>query len=110
MIVLKLDVRSYIYLKTIALQQGILVVLRVERRSCWQLLTYTAGPVNKQTPKQELEKLPANERADKEPRQASLAERSKALAQGASPQGRGLEPHSCHISCCRCPAKSRYYT
>ena len=26
----------------------------------------------------------------------SLAERSKALAQGASPQGRGFEPHSCH--------------
>ena len=26
----------------------------------------------------------------------SLAEWSKALAQGASPQGRGLEPHSCH--------------
>ena len=37
MIVLKLDVRSYIHLKTIALQQCILVVLRVERRSCWQL-------------------------------------------------------------------------
>ena len=27
----------------------------------------------------------------------SLAEWSKALAQGASPQGRGLEPHSCHF-------------
>ena len=27
----------------------------------------------------------------------SLAERSKALAQGASPQGRGFEPHSCHV-------------
>ena len=27
----------------------------------------------------------------------SLAEWSKALASGASPQGRGLEPHSCHI-------------
>ena len=26
----------------------------------------------------------------------SLAEWSKALAQGASPQGRGFEPHSCH--------------
>ena len=26
----------------------------------------------------------------------SLAERSKALAPGASPQGRGFEPHSCH--------------
>ena len=26
----------------------------------------------------------------------SLAEWSKALASGASPQGRGLEPHSCH--------------
>jgi hypothetical protein len=29
----------------------------------------------------------------------SLAEWSKALAQGASPQGRGLEPHSCHSLC-----------
>ena len=29
--------------------------------------------------------------------QDSLAEWSKALAQGASPQGRGLEPHSCHV-------------
>ena len=47
MIVLKLDVRSYIHLKTIALQQGILVVLRVERRSCWQLLTYTDKHPNK---------------------------------------------------------------
>ena len=28
----------------------------------------------------------------------SLAEWSKALAQGASPQGRGFEPHSCHVS------------
>ena len=28
--------------------------------------------------------------------QDSLAEWSKALAQGASPQGNGLEPHSCH--------------
>ena len=28
--------------------------------------------------------------------QDSLAELSKALAQGASPQGRGFEPHSCH--------------
>ena len=27
----------------------------------------------------------------------SLAEWSKALAQGASPQGRGFEPHSCHV-------------
>ena len=35
-----------------------------------------------------------------EPRTASgtdsLAEWSKALAPGASPQGRGFEPHSCH--------------
>ena len=30
-------------------------------------------------------------------KQDSLAERSKALASGASPQGRGFEPHSCHI-------------
>ena len=28
----------------------------------------------------------------------SLAEWSKALAQGASPQGRGFEPHSCHLT------------
>ena len=31
-------------------------------------------------------------------RQDSLAEWSKALASGASPQGRGFEPHSCHSS------------
>ena len=32
----------------------------------------------------------------------SLAEWSKALASGASPEGRGLEPHSCHFVClCR---------
>ena len=30
--------------------------------------------------------------------QDSLAEWSKALAQGASPQGRGFEPHSCHFA------------
>ena len=30
--------------------------------------------------------------------QDSLAEWSKALAPGASPQGRGFEPHSCHFS------------
>ena len=29
--------------------------------------------------------------------QDSLAERSKAVAQGPIPQGRGLEPHSCHL-------------
>ena len=29
--------------------------------------------------------------------QDSLAEWSKALAPGASPQGRGFEPHSCHL-------------
>ena len=29
--------------------------------------------------------------------QDSLAEWSKALAKGASPQGRGFEPHSCHL-------------
>ena len=28
-----------------------------------------------------------------------MAEWSKALASGASPQGRGLEPHSCHLRC-----------
>ena len=28
----------------------------------------------------------------------SLAEWSKALASGASPKGRGFEPHSCHFS------------
>ena len=33
----------------------------------------------------------------------SLAEWSKALASGASPKGRGFEPHSCHI--CR-PARN----
>ena len=27
----------------------------------------------------------------------ALAERSKAVAQGAIPQGRGLEPHSCQF-------------
>ena len=32
----------------------------------------------------------------------SLAEWSKALAPGASPQGRGFEPHSCHF-CCAAP-------
>ena len=30
-------------------------------------------------------------------KQDSLAEWSKALASGASPQGRGFEPHSCHV-------------
>ena len=30
--------------------------------------------------------------------QDSLAERSKAVAQGAIPKGRGLEPHSCHVA------------
>ena len=30
--------------------------------------------------------------------QDSLAERSKAVAQGAIPKGRGLKPHSCHFS------------
>ena len=37
--------------------------------------------------------------------QDSLAERSKAVAQGAIPQGRGFEPHSCHFtpfSICDC--------
>ena len=33
--------------------------------------------------------------------QDSLAEWSKALAQGASPQGRGFEPHSCHLQITR---------
>ena len=32
----------------------------------------------------------------------SLAEWSKALAQGASPQGRGFEPHSCHFAFRNC--------
>ena len=31
----------------------------------------------------------------------SLAEWSKALASGASPQGRGFEPHSCHFTHCQ---------
>ena len=30
-------------------------------------------------------------------RHDSLAERSKAVAQGAIPKGRGFEPHSCHF-------------
>ena len=30
--------------------------------------------------------------------QDSLAERSKAVAQGATPQGRGLDPRSCHFA------------
>ena len=59
--------------------------------SLYFALTYIAGCVNKKTPRQELAKLPAKERADKEPRQDSLAEGSKELAQGAGPQGRGLE-------------------
>ena len=29
--------------------------------------------------------------------QDSLAERSKAVAQGAIPKGRGFKPHSCHL-------------
>merc|ERR1712023_171484 len=33
--------------------------------------------------------------------QDSLAEWSKALAQGASPQGRGFEPHSCQVGMCQ---------
>ena len=33
--------------------------------------------------------------------QDSLAEWSKALASGASPQGRGFEPHSCHLRSAR---------
>ena len=32
----------------------------------------------------------------------SLAERSKAVAQGAIPKGRGFEPHSCQFVCKRC--------
>ena len=32
-----------------------------------------------------------------EDRHDSLAERSKAVAQGAIPKGRGFEPHSCHF-------------
>ena len=31
------------------------------------------------------------------PYQDNLAEWSKALASGASPQGRGFDPHSCHF-------------
>jgi hypothetical protein len=33
-------------------------------------------------------------------RKDSLAERSKAVAQGATPRGRGLERQSCHLLCC----------
>ena len=36
----------------------------------------------------------------------SLAERSKALASGASPKGRGFESHSCHLFAIETPAKS----
>ena len=36
--------------------------------------------------------------------QDSLAEWSKALAPGASPQGRGFEPHSCHFPMRSCHA------
>ena len=36
----------------------------------------------------------------------SLAEWSKALASGASPQGRGFEPHSCHFRW-QCPRPPR---
>ena len=32
-----------------------------------------------------------------QPLSDSLAEWSKALASGASPQGRGFKPHSCHL-------------
>ena len=35
--------------------------------------------------------------SDSPGRRDSLAEWSKALAQGASPQGRGFEPHSCQL-------------
>ena len=37
----------------------------------------------------------------------SLAERSKAVAQGAIPKGRGFEPHSCQVESC---AENRYAT
>ena len=39
--------------------------------------------------------------------QDSLAEWSNALDQGASPQGRGFEPHSCYFAMSRmlCPAR-----
>ena len=41
-------------------------------------------------------------------RQDSLAEWSKALAQGASPQGRGFEPHSCHFKLYRAAATIKF--
>ena len=31
----------------------------------------------------------------------ALAERSKAVAQGAIPKGRGFEPHRCHFDVCQ---------
>ena len=40
----------------------------------------------------------------------SLAERSKAVAQGAIPKGRGFEPHSCHsFSHCDCIVDARLF-
>jgi hypothetical protein len=38
-----------------------------------------------------------NQRMEKTVEEGSLAEWSKALALGASPQGRGFEPHSYHL-------------
>ena len=40
----------------------------------------------------------------------SLAEWSKALAQGASPQGRGREPHSYHLHARSCALRSKRMT
>jgi hypothetical protein len=39
----------------------------------------------------------------------SLAERSKAVAQGAIPKGRGFEPHSCQFSAIRAQLSSRRF-
>ena len=41
--------------------------------------------------------LEGNEKNTREGSKVSLAEWSKALAPGASPQGRGLEPHRCQL-------------
>ena len=43
------------------------------------------------------ERWPSERRAVPRTEQDTLAEWSKALASGASPQGRGFEPHRCHF-------------
>ena len=55
---------------------------------CGTALTYGWAQFRACTPQRLTFKTPYND---------SLAEWSKALASGASPQGRGFEPHSCQI-------------